>query len=102
MRIVEERFGDGEKTEDGHDNNDNKAKKPASEIVVRSPVRFKCKICGGGFRTRRSLLAHEAEELESQKLRSQEKTPDDEYSHEAEVCLGKKTTDCKEEERGVR
>ena len=102
MRIVEERFGDGEKTEDGHDNNDNKAKKPASEIVVRSPVRFKCKICGGGFRTRRSLLAHEAEERESQKLRSQEKTPDDEYSHEAEVCLGKKTIDCKEEERGVR
>ena len=105
MRIVEERFGDGQKTEDGHDNNDNKAKKPASKIVVRSPVRFKCKFCGGGFRTRKSLLAHEAEELESQKLRSQEQTSVDEFSHEAEVSLGKKTIDCeeeKEEERCVK
>ena len=102
IRIVGERFGDSENirenTRENHDNNDNKADR--AKITLKSPARFKCRYCGGGFRTRKGLRAHEASELEERKgLVKTSAGPfsiknfdgsDIEYDQEAEVSLGSK------------
>ena len=61
-RIVEERFGEEKPVEE--------VKKPFDKkkaLILQSPARFTCKLCGSKYRTRKALKDHEAKEMEERK-----------------------------------
>jgi len=62
VRIVEERFGDALE-----EKSPKRAlpKLPSSGLVLQSPARFKCRLCGSKYRTRKALKDHEAKEEEA-------------------------------------
>ena len=70
VKMVSERYGDDEdetKTEEDMwftpKTELNLKVDPSSNIILKSPARFKCRYCTKKFRTRKSVTDHEAEEI---------------------------------------